>query len=134
MVKIIILKRDIISAETGKLKMEKKFVLKKNRDFQRLYRNGRYAASKSLVIYMQPNYLEINRIGITASKKCGKSVKRNRIRRLIRESYRMLQNNIEPGYDFVIVARKADEKKTPTFQQIQKEMRFLLKRLHVYIE
>ncbi len=113
--------------------MGKIIKIKTNRDFQRIYRKGRYAVSKGLVIYMQPNPLQINRIGITASKKYGKSVQRNRIRRLIRESYHMLQDKIKPGHDFIIVARKADEGK-PGYHQILKEMRYILKKLNVITE
>lgn len=111
--------------------MGKIYKIKNNRDFQKIYRKGRYAASKSLVVYVQPNFLQINRIGITASKKYGKSVKRNRIRRLIRESYRLLQDQLNKGYDFIIVARKNEDGGDPCFKQIIKEMRFLLKRLKV---
>ena len=118
---------------TGIYEMGKIIKIRLNRDFQRIYRKGRYAVSKGLVIYMQPNPLRINRIGITASKKYGKSVQRNRIRRLIRESYRTLQDKIKPGYDFIIVARKADENK-PGYHQILKEMRYLLKKLNVISE
>jgi ribonuclease P protein component len=115
---------------TGMLEMGKIIKIKTNRDFQRIYRKGRYAASRGLVIYVQPNPLQINRIGITASKKYGKSVQRNRIRRLIRESYHALQEKIKPGHDFIVVARKADET-DPGYQQILKEMRYLLKKLNV---
>lgn len=118
---------------TGMLEMGKIIKIKMNRDFQRIYRKGRYAVSKGLVIYMQPNPLKINRIGITASKKYGKSVQRNRIRRLIRESYRTLQERIKPGYDFIIVARKADEAH-PGYHQIVKEMRYILRKLNAITE
>lgn len=113
--------------------MGKIIKIKLNRDFQRIYRKGRYAVSRGLAIYMQPNPLKINRIGITASKKYGKSVKRNRIRRLIRESYRTLQDKIIQGYDFIIVARKTDEA-DPSYHQIVKEMRYIFKRLNVLTE
>lgn len=113
--------------------MGKIIKIKLNREFQRIYRKGRYAVSKNLAIYMQPNSYKINRIGITASKKYGKSVKRNRIRRLIRESYHALQDNLKKGYDFIIVARKTEET-DPGYHQILKEMRYLYKRLNVFIE
>lgn len=122
--------------KNGHLKVEKMgkiFKITENREFQRIYRKGRYAVSMALVIYMRPNPLNRNRIGITASKKYGKSVKRNRIRRLIRESYRLMQDKIKPGYDFIIVARKTGETEIPGLQQISKEMRFLFKRLSVFM-
>ncbi len=105
--------------------------IKNNWEFQKIYRKGRYAVSNALVVYVQPNHLEINRLGITASKKYGISVKRNRIRRLIRECYRLFQEKLKQGYDFVIVARKTDCGEDPGFNQIYKEMRYLMKRLNV---
>ena len=114
--------------------MGKILKIKTNREFQKIYRKGRYAASKALVIYLLPNLLQANRIGITASKKYGNSVKRNRIRRLIRESYLMQQDKIKQGYDFIFVARKPDENEIPEYQQICKEMRFLFKRLSVFMK
>ncbi|NLO41317.1 MAG: ribonuclease P protein component [Ruminiclostridium sp.] len=113
--------------------MSKIVKIKTNRDFQRIYRKGRYQVSRGLVIYMQPNPLKINRIGITASKKYGKSVQRNRIRRLIRESYHTLMDHIKPGFDFIIVARRTDET-DPDYHQVLKEMRFLLRKLNVFTD
>lgn len=105
------------------------YTIKNNWEFQKIYRRGRYAYSKTLVVYAWPNHSEKKRIGITVSKKYGKSVKRNRIRRLIRESYRNLYETIKPGYDFVIVARKRKENQEPKYSQILKEMRYLFGKL-----
>lgn len=129
MVEIIILSNNIIRPETGIIRMGKICKIKDNRDFQRIYRRGRYAVSKSLAVYVQPNSLKKNRIGITASKKYGKSVKRNRIRRLIGESWYLLHDKLVLGYDFVIVARKPVSTENPTLRQIYKEMLYLIKKL-----
>lgn len=107
--------------------------IKENREFQNIYRKGRYAVSRALAMYMLPNYSQINRIGITASKKYGKSVKRNRIKRLILESYRSIQDNLKTGYDFVIVARKTDGSIEPDFHTIYKELNYLAKKLNILI-
>jgi len=112
-------------------RMSKIITIKSNRDFQNVYRKGKYAVSKSLTVYMLPNNLGYNRVGITASKNYGKSVKRNRIRRLIRESYRAVHESLDEGYDFVIVARKREENDKPDFHKIYKELRYLLKKLDV---
>lgn len=108
--------------------------IKKNHEFQKIYRRGRFAVSKALTVYMHPNFLSINRIGITASKKYGKSVKRNRIRRLIRESYKLLNDSLKTGFDFIIVARRVEDTDDPCFRQVYKELRFLMKRLNVLQE
>ena len=80
--------------------------LNRNGMFQRLYSRGTSCSDKNIVIYFLPNRLSINRLGITVSKKTGCAVLRNRIKRLIRESYRLNETRIKSGYDIVIVARR----------------------------
>ena len=63
-------------------------ILNDNKDFLTLYKKGRYAASKYSVIYVRPNGKPFNRLGITAGKKVGNAVCRNRAKRLIRLAYR----------------------------------------------
>lgn len=79
--------------------------LKLNKDFKRLYYRGRSAVGASVVVYAIPNRRGINRLGLTCGKSIGKAVRRNRVKRLMRESYRLLEDNIKKGYDIVIVAR-----------------------------
>ena len=79
--------------------------LKKNKDFQSVYRNGKSFANKCLVMYIIPNELNKNRLGISVSKKVGNSVVRHRVTRLIRESYRLHEAVFNSGLDIVIVAR-----------------------------
>ncbi|MCD7775667.1 MAG: ribonuclease P protein component [Clostridiales bacterium] len=66
---------------------------------------GRSYTNPVLVMYVVKNRTGICRIGITASKKIGNAVQRNRARRVIREAFRMLQDNVSPGFDIVFVAR-----------------------------
>lgn len=78
--------------------------LKLNHIFRRLYRsNGQ--ANSCLVLYARKNRTSTNRVGITVSKKLGKAVVRNRVRRRIREAYRLNEERFLPGWDIVIVAR-----------------------------
>lgn len=79
--------------------------LKKNRQFQFVYKNGKSRANKYLVMYVKENGLGMNRVGISVSKKVGNSVVRHRITRLVRESYRLHENVFNSGLDMVIVAR-----------------------------
>ncbi|MCM1507345.1 MAG: ribonuclease P protein component [Ruminococcus flavefaciens] len=80
-------------------------ILKDNRDFVSLYKKGRFTACKYSVIYVKPNGKPFNRFGITASKKVGNSVCRNRAKRLIRLAYRNAEIKLPVGIDIVIVAR-----------------------------
>ena len=79
--------------------------LKKNQDFQRVYRAADSKANRYLVLYRLENGLSKNRIGISVSKKVGNSVVRHRVTRVIRESCRLHENELVQGLDIVIVAR-----------------------------
>ena len=79
--------------------------LKKNMDFQSVYKNGKSYANKYLVMYVLENNLNKNRIGISVSKKVGNSVIRHRITRLIRESYRLQEDMFNSSLDIVVIAR-----------------------------
>ncbi len=80
--------------------------LKANYAFRRLYSKGRSAATPLLVVYVLKNRLGArNRLGITVSTKLGKAVVRNRVRRRLREIYRLNEAQLLPGRDVVIVAR-----------------------------
>ena len=81
--------------------------LKKNSDFQNVYKNGKSFVNKYLVMYVLENNRNINRLGISVSKKVGNSVVRHRFTRLVRESYRLHENIFNSGLDIVVVARKS---------------------------
>lgn len=101
--------------------------LKKNEAFQVVYRKGKSYANKYLVMYLMENELEQNRIGISVSKKVGNSVVRHRLTRLIRESYRLHQDELKKSFDMIVIARKTA--KGRSFVEI--ESAFLhLARLH----
>ena len=78
--------------------------LKLNHIFQRLYRTSGQASSY-LVLYARKNRTSTNRVGITVSKKLGKANVRNRVRRRLREVYRLNEEKFQPGWDIVVVAR-----------------------------
>lgn len=79
--------------------------LKKNRDFQLIYKEGKSCANRYLVLYVRKNGLAKNRLGVSVSKKVGNSVVRHRITRLIRESYRLQEDMFNSGLDMVVIAR-----------------------------
>lgn len=103
--------------------------LAKRRDFELVFKKGLSSASKYLVIYARPNELDWNRLGLSVSKKIGKAVTRNRIKRLLREAMRKVLGDFLQHYDFVIVAKKtAAEGKLENF--IRETERFLQKISH----
>ena len=79
--------------------------LKKNQDFQKVYKSGKSYANKYLVMYVLKNELKRNRIGVSVSKKVGNSVVRHRLTRLIRESFRLNGDKFQCGLDIVVIAR-----------------------------
>ena len=79
--------------------------LKKNYEFHRLYSKGKSAVTPYLVLYTRPNRLGENRVGYTVSAKLGHAVVRNRVRRRLREIYRLNATSLRQGFDLVVVAR-----------------------------
>ena len=91
--------------------------LKKNRDFQIVYKKGKSFANKYLVMYVlknndRLNKEEMNRLGISVSKKVGNSVVRHRLTRLIRESYRLQESRFQRGLDIVVICRASAKGKS----------------------
>lgn len=99
--------------------------LKLNRDFGRLYKKGKSYAGGYIVVYMLKTNRHDKRIGLTVGKSFGKAVKRNRIKRLMRESYRILEPTLPDGFDFVFVARNRAEGKS--LDQIKRDMSYAIK-------
>jgi ribonuclease P protein component len=86
--------------------------LRKNAEFKRVYREGRSLATKTTVLVYKKNKEAYNRLGISISKKVGKSVTRHRLKRRYKEAYRSLEHVLKKGYDFVIIARKGADRLT----------------------
>ena len=91
--------------------------LKKNYEFHRLYSRGKSAVTPFLVVYARQSKRPGNRIGITVSTKLGKAVKRNRVRRRLREISRLTESRFVPGTELVIVAR--GRAVTATYRQLE---------------
>ena len=105
--------------------------LKLNHIFQRLYHTGGHG-NALLVLYARKNRTNTNRVGITVSKKLGKAHIRNRVRRRIREVYRLHEEMFRPGWDIVIVARsKAVD---CSFQELTKACLSLAKKAGILTE
>ena len=79
--------------------------LRKNWEFQSVYRNGKSKANRCFVMIIKKNDASSNRIGISVSKKVGNSIVRHSVTRVIREVMRLHWKEIKSGYDIVIVAR-----------------------------
>ena len=113
--------------------MKQTVSLKQNHEFRRLYSKGKSAVSPYFAIYCRKTNRPYSRLGITTGVKLGNAVKRNFVRRRIRELYRTNEGNFLPGYDSVVVARTraifgryADLERT--FRQQMKKLGILVPR------
>lgn len=106
--------------------MDKSERIKKNSQFRFIYSRGKSYSNDKLVLYIFRNKKNINRIGLSVSKKVGKSVVRNRIKRLIKESYRLNKDMYRSGYDLIFIAR--NKSKDAKFTDIEKSVIYLMKK------
>ena len=98
--------------------MRRTYRLKSRVDFQDVYSKGRSVANRAAVLYVLSRVqLNPSRVGFAAGKKLGKAVLRNRIKRRIRESVRLLWHRVKPGYLLIVIARQAA--KDMPFPQLQ---------------
>lgn len=86
--------------------MKRTVSLTENYLFRRMYRIGKCSVTPYVAVYVKKNHLGKNRLGITATKKIGGAVQRNRARRVIKEAYRLLESRLQGNRDIVIVARQ----------------------------
>ena len=102
--------------------MRKLNTLKKNYEFKNVLSRGRFYLGKQIHIYVLKNNKNINVIGIAVSiKECG-AVKRNRIKRLIRENYRLIKNELKQGYDIVFLWNKKERADEANYYIIKNDM------------
>ena len=111
--------------------------LRLNYEFARVYKRGVFTSGRCLVLhaFTRTSYVRrgrtpvprsVNRLGVTSSRKIRGAVKRNRVKRLLRENYRLLEPELRGGYDLILMMKDLDP--LPDYSQIKKEMRSLFKR------
>ena len=106
--------------------MSKDKRLKKNYQFERVYKYGTSVANRLIVLYYLNQNHSQQRIGYSVSKKVGKAVTRNRVKRLFREAYRHNNDKLISGIDIVLVARKPVA--TASYQEVEKALNHLFKK------
>jgi ribonuclease P protein component len=100
--------------------MKHTFTLRRNYEFARVYQKGHHVAGRLVVLHYLRRKRADNRLGVTASRQVNGSVPRNRIKRLLRESYRLNEPFIRPGFDLILVGRASADH--PKLAQVEQEM------------
>jgi ribonuclease P protein component len=96
--------------------------LRKPQEFQVVYDRRRSAADGTLIVYARENGFDYSRLGLSVSKKFGGAVQRNRIRRLMREAYRLTKEQFPVGYDLVLIPRPQEEFTLDAFSKALKKL------------
>ena len=114
--------------------MRKFNTLKKNYEFKRVLNKGKYYYGKYIQFFIIKNNRGINRIGIAVSSKIAGAVKRDKIKRLIRENYRIfIKDKILKGYDFIFVWNKNKNPDEANYYEIKKDFDNIFKRTGILI-
>lgn len=106
--------------------------MKKNKEFQEIFKKGKSFANRQFVIYLlkRPEQQHF-RIGLSVSKKLGNAVTRNQIKRYVRQAFHEMENDLRNDYDYIIIARKPVSEMN--FFEIKKSLIHVLKLAKVYV-
>ena len=96
----------------------------KSSDFKKALHDGRKQSTEHFKVFIYPHHLAIKRIGITASRKVGTAVKRNRIKRLLREFFRLHKTCFPPSSDIVFIAKPGADKLD--YSRLREELKNIL--------
>lgn len=114
--------------------MIKTITLKKNYEFKKVLKKGTYLSGKYIeCFYIKNNLKNKNLIGIAISSKIAKAVKRNNIKRLIRENYKEIEKNIKTGKSFVFLWKKNKDISNATYINIKEDMNSIMKEMDMFI-
>ena len=114
--------------------MKKTKMLKKNYEFKNVFNRGKYYSGKYIAIFIRKNNKNINFLGIAISSKLGKAVKRNYVKRIIRENYKQIEKQKKTGYDIVFIWKKQQEIRQACYQFVEKDIEKVFKDARLFLE
>ena len=114
--------------------MKKVKTLKKNYEFKNVIKKGKYYIKKYIIVYITENKKNENFIGIAVNTKLCNAVKRNKIKRLIRESYYKQKTKIKKGYNIVFLLNKKTSIENISFKEVNEEIQEIFKDAEIFNE
>lgn len=105
--------------------------LKKNYEFKNVLKKGKYFIKRHIIVYIKPNNKQKNIIGVAISTKLCNAVKRNKIKRIIRESFYKESKKLKKGYDIVFLWNKKENVENIDFYTIHKEILEIFKEAEI---
>ena len=115
--------------------MKKTKMLKKNYEFKNVLSKGKYFSGDYIESFIKKNKnIQQNLLGIAISVKIGKAVRRNKIKRLIKENYKDYESNIKTGNSIVFLWKKKVDTKNATFKNIQHDFNIIFNKAKLFIE
>ena len=114
--------------------MKNTIMIKKNYEFKTLFSKGKFYYGDFIHMYIKKGNSSINKFGIAISKKQGKAVKRNRIKRLIRENYKNFESHIKKGTQILIIINKEKNIEEITFKDIENNFLRTLKNSDILVK
>ena len=111
--------------------MKKTKMLKKNYEFSNVLKQGTYFSGRTIEAFILNNKSELNFLGLAISRKGTRAYERNRVKRLIRENYRLIEERIKSGYSIVFLWKKKADIKNANFYQIKEDMLKMLEHANI---
>ncbi|MGD9901478.1 MAG: ribonuclease P protein component [Spirochaetales bacterium] len=112
--------------------LEKKYRLQKRKEFGYIFKNGKSFVSKLVILTYLPTKLQSFKVGFSVSKKIGNAVTRNKAKRRLREAFKTYKENVNPKYNYILVARAGIE--NATYLEIVDAVKYCLTKTNLMTE